>query len=213
MPKFLKANQIPYDFLNHVDGRRFLIPKNEYDYFCVLIEKLKCNIDDINYVLKQDFAMRANIIYFLVLSIWINETCSELWRLYNCQYKYDFTYADEDFRLDMMKLFSACRSILIAHPACTSRHKDYGYDGSIVGIDIVSDKSEIISWLDKDYECMDFYLRVFDKNEKRFRTRYHGFLVSNIMLSIELNLNRLDAFMKYLKAVKRRDLGVKYPAK
>lgn len=159
--------------------------------------RLHNNLWDINWIYSESFDHRPNVVYFLTVLSWLNETCDAIYSLYNRVREYDFRYQYEQEYKEAQKQLEAWRSMLIAHPLSTTRHPELGYDGNVFGLDITSNVDPVLLI----YHCKDnsdFRLEVFDKQKENYTPEYQSFYKADILKIAEHIRNRLCDFLTYL---------------
>ena len=118
--------------------------------------------------------------------------------------------------------FKAIRSFVVAHPLSTNRHKDYGFDGDMICVDVRRENTAITrifsdckDWYKLDFAGLqkhpqkpqaDFVLYVYSKKEDGMQYfKYIGVELKDIYQVAELQIKKLYDLDKYLEGIKKKD--------
>ncbi|MCF0218087.1 MAG: hypothetical protein HUJ42_03560 [Malacoplasma sp.] len=144
------------------------IYKSAIDYNLVAnyLQKISFSIGDINKELENNNLGRKEIVFIIVVVNWIKESYNGVLSKIKEKIKEQFvSYYNNNEKLNKAtKYFNAIRSYSVAHPMTTTRHKEYGFDGSFICVDL-----EI-----KGAFSLAFNLSFFDKNTKFYYLDYDG---------------------------------------
>lgn len=192
----------PIDFVGIM---RCLLSKADNSFVSSVIQKLNWNIGDFNF-LYRNIESRKDIVYLIVLSDWIVESCDYIYKLYK-KYANNFVYSREDEYEEFNKKFKAIRSFIVAHPLSTDRHPKFGYDGKKKCIDIKSSLSNMDEiFHDYDRPDADFYLCYYEDDAGcAYKNEGHDY--SEMYFVVYYNVERMMEFVKYLSKIRKKDLS------
>ena len=203
--------------------RWILNSKTDYHKLCDYMQKINFSIQDLNSEIEylQEPRMK-NIIYVIILVVWIKEASEKFFKLYKKEVINNFFYASDSKMEKVKRFIDALRSFVVAHPLSTSRHKDFGFDGSFICVDIRTSKKDITFAFVKDDEIYhldydglhrkkqpsDFYLYVYsDKDDGMKYFRYIGCKISDIYRVADLYIDKLYALDTFLSKQKQSLYG------
>lgn len=197
-----------------------------YDYQCDVMQKIGYTINDLNGLLENiDKNSRKDVVYIVMLASWIQEAVKLLFECYPKEICKNFVYADEDLLDEDLlnkgrKYLEAIRSFICAHPLKTDRHPEYGFDGTVICVDIRFETNMLLMFgIDKhryiDFEGIhngkndksDFYLYCYSKESKKKLefANYIGCSYSDIYKVADLYINKVICFDNYLNRLKRKE--------
>lgn len=101
--------------------------------------KVKYSIQDFNETVQEGFSgAPKDVVYLIVLADWIKDSC---WRIKGCL-REDVSSGFKFSNIERLKLcrefLEAIRAIVVAHPVSVSKHREYGFDGGRICVDIRS---------------------------------------------------------------------------
>lgn len=190
------------DYLNSSGIMQRLLSRPASEFVSSCIQKLNWNIDDFNYTLSLGEKGRKDVVYLIVLADWISECSVVLHRVYS-KYGREFNYENDDELRKMLQWLKAIRSFVVAHPLCTDRHCEFGYDGSKKAIDI---------WMGvlagskcDDSRGRDFYIAWCCYDDITYSFEGHSF--REIHECVRAIVDELNCFMRYLSKIRLKDLS------
>lgn len=145
------------------------------------LRKIEYCIHDLNVELeKLDEPSMKEVIYIIVQIDWICKAVEEIYENLLVEIKKGYICRMNDEIMQAQKFFKAVRSFVVAHPLSTERHKEYGFDGDLICVDIRKRTSELtrsctLNWFHLDIEGLkenvnnrdsDFVLYIHSKKEK-----------------------------------------------
>ena len=195
--------------------KQWFYDKQDYIKVCDYMQKINFAIQDLNDLSKElnSFHMK-NIIYFIVLVDWIKEAYEKIYDLINKDVTDKFVFVNEEIFIRAKQFFIAIRSFVVAHPLSTNRHKDYGFDGNYICVDIrnVVYQNRFFHYLDfdglhnNDKSACDCYLYCYsDKDDNMKFFRIIGFNYYDIYKVVEIYIEKIYALDKFLIKQKRKD--------
>ena len=193
--------------------QRLARDSSEYIKIEEYMQKINFCIQDLNTELNNlnSLEMRS-IVYITVLTDWLIEAVEKLEKSYAEGIFDEFNYAKEADLKKAKNYLLAIRAFMVAHPLSTNRHKDYGFDGNLICIDIrlpnkalhlvpencfyqLSHEGQVVG---KD-ETTDFFLYAYSrKTEHKVTSVYIGCKLQDIYKVTELYIEKLYAMDKYL---------------
>ncbi len=222
--KVRNLNDISCNNRKGIYKRWILNSKNDYHRLCDYMQKINYSIQDLNNeIALLENAHMKDIIYVIILSVWIQEAFEKIYKLMRSDVLQNFSYGKEDELKKAKKYINAIRSFAIAHPLSTSRHSDFGFDGNYICIDIRNPKRDITfgftknDWVRRlDFEGLhekrepaDFFFYVYSEKDDAMKFfRYIGCCFSDIYNVARLYIDKLYALDNYLMKQKKADYEV-----
>lgn len=210
--------------LNNLKGglhkRWILKDKNDYSKVCDYLQKINYSIQDFNYEFKcNDTFQIKEIVFLIMLSVWIQEAVISLEKCYKEDVMKTFQYTKFEELRKAKKYIAAIRSFVVAHPLSTDRHEMYGFDGDLICVDIrtkgrylLLEPDEMFSHLSHEgitkerCDTDDFYLYVYSKKEDAMQFfRFIGCSVEDIVTVARLYIDKIYALDQYLYKQKKKD--------
>jgi hypothetical protein len=188
------------------------------------IQKINYSIQDLNNE-QQNLSNPSmkEVVFVVVLVDWICEAMSEIVKTLKPEVAQKYTYKNEKDIQKALQFFKAVRSFLVAHPLSTNRHKQYGFDGDMICVDIRKGTSPIArnfisdeNWFMLDFEGLkettrkqpaDFVLYAYSK--KLDNMEYFKFICvdfKDLYRVAELQIQKLYDLDKYLNNLKKKDI-------
>ena len=121
--------------INHsaIQKRWILKDKADFPKICDYLQK----IDDLNDEIPCfSNAKRKDIVYIISLIDWIIEAFAACRKAIREVVIENFNFSKQEELNKACEYFKALRSFVVAHPLSTNRHKNYGFDGDFICIDI-----------------------------------------------------------------------------
>ena len=210
-----------------IDKRWIWKSDKDYQKSRCLLRKIDFTIADLNREMPAlEKPLLKEIIYIIVLVDWIRELYNELIKC--CRSEVLETYMeekDEEFK-KAKQFFKALRSFAVAHPANTTSHKEYGFDGKFLCEDLrplKNHKSFLLYAPDackaldmdglhdkekKETDDVIIYAYKIDNIETSF-ARPITFKMQDIYRVAELYIGKLYSLDKYLAKQKKREYEAK----
>lgn len=199
--------------------------KTDFNKVCDYLEKIGFCIQDLNEELTVKKIYIKDIVYIVILTVWIQEAFEKLMTLYNDDVIDKFTFNKADELAKARKYINAVRSFVVAHPLSTDRHDKYEFDGNYICVDVrtpsqdttfPSIKKEQFHHLDFNgiYDngrnpLDDFFLYCYSTKHDNMRFyQYIGCSLSDIYHVAELYIEKLYLLDKYLSKQKKYDYKV-----
>lgn len=203
--------------------RWILNSKTDYHKLCDYMQKINFSIQDLNDEIEclQEPRMKS-IIYVIILVVWIQEAFEKILKLYKNKVISNFIYENDNKIEKVKKYIIALRSFVVAHHLSTDRHKDFGFDGNFICVDMRIPKMDITFGFTKDDEIYhldydglhennkssDFYLYVYsDKDDGMQYYRYIGCEISDLYHVADLYIDKLYALDTFLSKQKQSLYG------
>ena len=124
----------PYDTIRQDEKRA---DKADYPKICDYLQKINYSINDLNDEIPcLTKTERKDIVYVISLIDWIIEAfvaCKNAIREVVIE---NFSFSKQRELNKAYEYFKALRSFVVAHPLSTNKHKNYGFDGNFICIDI-----------------------------------------------------------------------------
>lgn len=189
------------------------LARNTSDYLriCDYMQKINFCIQDLNSEReKLDSLEMRSIVYATVLTDWLVEAVEKVEESYIDGTWDEFTYDNASSLQKANKYLRAIRSFMVAHPLSTNRHKDYGFDGNLICIDIRLPNEGLRLAPDNCFylldhegqvagkeENTDFYLYAYSRKvEHKVTSVYIGCKLEDIYKVAELYIDKLYAMDK-----------------
>ena len=188
-----------------------------------LLRKIDFTITDLNREIPcLGKALPKEVVYTIVLVDWIREAQNALFECCRSVIKKSFVYEKEAEYKKANKFFTAIRSFSVAHPANTTRHEEYGFDGSFLCEDMLSLKNHVPFLLYGENSCKALDMDGLHDKEKKETddvimyaykvgntetpfARPITFKIQDIYHVAELYIDRLYALDRYLAKQKKKD--------
>ena len=104
---------------------------------CIL--KVNYSVQDFNKTIENGFSgLPKDVVYLIVLADWIRDSYRRIKDCLRDDVANGFAFSDAAQLDCYWKFFKAIRSAVVAHPVGSSQHRDYGFDGSRICVDIRS---------------------------------------------------------------------------
>lgn len=101
------------------------------------LQKINYSIQDLNREIQNlSQPTMKEVIYIIVLVDWIYEAADAILKLLRKKLGKNFEYPEECSLSQAKKYLRAIRSFVVAHPLNTNRHKEYGFDGDFICVDV-----------------------------------------------------------------------------
>lgn len=194
----------------------------DYHKTCDYLQKINYSIQDLNSEIECLSNITAKeIIYTISLVDWIIESYNETIKAIKIEVINGFAYSKQEELKKANAYLKALRSFVVAHPLSTDRHKEFGFDGNFICIDISSGNDPLFDLLHNhleffyhlDYDGMkekaidksdNFYLRSYsEKDDGAKFSREIGSKVELIYRVAELYVDALYELDKYLSKQKK----------
>ena len=194
-----------------------------YSRICDYIQKINYCIQDLNNEIEAlaEPTMKE-VVYVIVLVDWICEAIEAIQKTLLCEVANNYTYKEEESIQEALRFFKAIRSFVVAHPLSTNRHKDYGFDGDMICVDVRRENTAITrifsdckDWYKLDFAGLqkhpqkpkaDFVLYVYSKKDDGMQYfKYIGVELKDIYQVAELQIKKLYDLDKYLEGIKKKD--------
>lgn len=105
------------------------VDSDHYELMSNLILKVNYSIHDFNSTINGGFSPNPkDTVYLVALATWIKDAYWQIKR--NClrkEIENDFKFSKQSELDDASKYLQVVRSVVIAHPLNSTRHKDYGF--------------------------------------------------------------------------------------
>ena len=195
---------------------------NTYHKVCDYLQKINYSIQDLNGEIECLSKISAKeIIYIISLVDWIIESFNAIKRGLKEVIVKDFVYLKSAEMDNATAYLKALRSFVVAHPLSTNRHKEFGFDGNFICIDITSSIGPLYVLLNNhleyfyhlDYEGLkektfdetdDFYLRSYSEKDDGMRfSREIGSKIGYVYRVAELYVDAIYELDKYLAKQKK----------
>lgn len=186
-----------------------------------VLQKINYSISDLNEEIKTYTPSAKNVVYQIVLSMWILEGAESLLSIFRDDVVKNFTYDNQNYD-EASKYIKALRSFVVAHPLNTNRHKKYGFDGDFVCTDIYTNKKSALAFVKEDRlfkidlegvnncnpeNCdSDYFLKVYSK--RKDNSNFYEIIscsFRDLYSSVNCLIDYIDALDKYLQKTKKRD--------
>lgn len=195
---------------------------NTYHKVCDYLQKINYSIQDLNSEIECLSKISAKEIIFIISLVdWIIESFNAIKSALKDKIIKNYSYTRSS-ELDKAKAYlKALRSFIVAHPLSTNRHKEFGFDGNFICIDITPSVGYLIALLNNhleyfyhlDYEGLkektydetdDFYLRSYSEKDDGMKfSREIGSKVEYIYRVADLYIDALYELDKYLSKQKK----------
>lgn len=107
----------------------------ELMFDCVL--KINYSVQDFNKTIENGFSgSPKDVVYLIVLADWIRDSYRRIKDCLRDDVVNGFVFSNAAQLDCYWRLFKAIRSIVVAHPVGSSQHREYGFDGSRICVDI-----------------------------------------------------------------------------
>lgn len=195
---------------------------NTYHKVCDYLQKINYSIQDLNGEIECLSKISAKeIIYIISLVDWIIESFNAIKKGLKEVIVKDFVYLKSAEMDNATAYLKALRSFVVAHPLSTNRHKEFGFDGNFICIDITSSIGPLYVLLNNhleyfyhlDYEGLkektfdetdDFYLRSYSEKDDGMRfSREIGSKIGYVYRVAELYVDAIYELDKYLAKQKK----------
>lgn len=203
-----------------IQKRWILKDKADYPKICDYLQKINYSINDLNDEIPcLTKTERKDIVYVISLIDWIIEAfvaCKNAIREVVIE---NFSFSKQGELNKAYKYFKALRSFVVAHPLSTNKHKNYGFDGDFICIDIAGWNSVIdtfypeIYYYHLDYDGIhdgvkeaedDIILRSYSGKKDNWRfSRSVTCKMKDIYHVAELYIDRIYELNKYLSKQKK----------
>lgn len=101
------------------------------------LQKINYSIQDLNREIQNlSQPTMKEVIYIIVLVDWIYEAADAILKILQKKLGKNFEYPEESSLSQAKKYLRAIRSFVVAHPLNTNRHKEYGFDGDFICVDV-----------------------------------------------------------------------------
>lgn len=180
----------------------------KYHLACDYLEKINYSLQDISAELQKE-PSHSVLICIIAYACWIQESINELKKCYKSYIFNNFSF-DESIIKENDKFLKAIRSFVLAHPFTTTRHKNYGFDGTIYCADIRVNGSDTTSTFvekkDKYYidtkgkskyenQKIDYWLYIYNDNE------YENMFKQYIGISVDTICKVVNDYIDYVYAL------------
>ena len=200
--------------------KQWIYKDNCFMKMCDYMQKINYSIQDLNNMIKQISVFDyKNVVFVVVLVDWIKESVDKIIDSIDKRIMADFEYKDKDNLKKYKNYFRAIRSFIVAHPLSTTKHKDLGFDGNYICID-VRNYNGIINNHDIKFNMLldtdgiknsyvnnaDFYLYCYsDKDDNMKYFRYVACYYKDIYDVAKIYIDELYELDKYLSKKKKKD--------
>lgn len=202
--------------------RWLLADKADFDKLCDFMQKIGFSIQDLNAEIPLlDDPKMKDIVYVIILVVWIQEAFEKIKKLYRKDVMNGLTYSRENELQNAKKYINAIRSFAVAHPLSTDRHQQFGFDGNYICVDIRNFKHDVTApFVESDRICQlsfnglrtngtkgcDFYFYVYSNKDDGMKFfHYIGCNFDDIFQVARLYIDKLYALDKYLRKLKKKD--------
>lgn len=192
------------------------ISGQKYSLACDYLEKINYSLQDISTELQKK-PDRSVLICIIAYTCWIQESVNELKKCYKSNVFNNFSFNDSVIK-ENDSFLKAIRSFVLAHPFVTTRHKNYGFDGTLRCVDIrengqditfpfVKDKDkfyiDVNSKVTYNNQKVDYWLYIYNDNEygNMFK-QYIGISVDTICKVVNDYIDYLYALDKHMSKTK-----------
>lgn len=101
------------------------------------LQKINYSIQDLNREIQNlSQPTMKEVIYIIVLVDWIYEAADAILKILQKKLGKNFEHPEESSLSQAKKYLRAIRSFVVAHPLNTNRHKEYGFDGDFICVDV-----------------------------------------------------------------------------
>lgn len=195
---------------------------NTYHKVCDYLQKINYSIQDLNAEIECLSKISAKeIIYIISLVDWIIESFNAIKKALKEVIIKDFVYSKKAEIDKATAYLKALRSFVVAHPLSTNRHKEFGFDGNFICIDVTSNVGPLFVLLNNhmeyfyhlDYEGLkektydetdDFYLRSYSEKDDGMKfSREIGSKISYLYRVADLYVDALYELDNYLSKQKK----------
>lgn len=186
----------------------------KYQLACDYLEKINYSLQDITTELQKT-PSRSSLICIVAYACWIQESITELKKCYR-NYVFENLSFDETVIEEDDSFLKAIRSFVLTHPLTTTRHKDYGFDGTLYCVDIRVNGSNttfpfVRFYHDKYYidtkgkskynnQEIDYWLYVYNNNDN---SNFGYINEQYIGISIDTICKVVNDYIDYLYALDR----------
>lgn len=185
-----------------------------YDY----LQQINFCIQDLNaeYLHIANFTCKE-VVYCIVLTDWIREAMKKIERCLLPAVRSGFVYKDDAQLQKHEQYLRALRSLAVAHPLSTDRHKEFGLNGDIICVDIHTRLPMLIheDWcyhLDENglinqlHSSDTFYLIAYSRHiaNSQFQI-FVGCNIQTLIKTAKLYIDKLYALNLYLRKQKKAD--------
>ena len=211
----------PYRFYKTISESK-VEDKVSIDYYRSCLEKINFCIQDLNYELelidKGEFN-RKDITYIILCVTWIKESFRNIKSDLN---KVVSKNLSRNVDLEKYRKFiEALRSFSVEHPMSTNQHIDYGFDGTLINVDIgkIKYNAGVTLFFDsqKSYHLSpdglievdsikedDFYFRVYNKvGDGAMFSKHIGCSFEDIYAVAQAYIDRLYEIDKLIRRLAR----------
>lgn len=210
---------------NGINKRWVWKDRESYSRVLDYLQKICFTINDLNNEINNlaNSSMKE-VIYTIVLVDWICEAVDSLKKMLNTEIMEGFIYTDDDFNRKALKYFKALRSFVVAHPLNTDRHKEYGFDGDKICVDVRNVENAISFQLgvvkDMYYLNFDGFTKklpekidciLYTYSKEKDNMKFFDYIAINfcdIYKVAELQIDMLYCIDKYLNNLRKKDFIV-----
>lgn len=222
MDKIRDLNNLRRDSILGIYKQWIYKTPNDYHKICDYLQKISYSIQDLNREIDYLGEISAKeIIYIISLVDWIIEAFNAVKKALRDVIAKGFIYSKSTETDKATAYFKALRSFVVAHPLSTNRHKELGFDGNFICIDISSNKKRLFYLLSNyleyfyhlDYDGIkektfdkkdDFYLRSYSEKDDGMKySREIGSRIEYIYHVADLYVDALYELDNYLSKQKR----------
>lgn len=196
---------------------------NDIDNFpmiCNYLQKINYSISDLNREFNDLETITAkDVTYIILLVDWVVDGVDTYIKSIRKEITNGFGYSKQ-YELSRAKhYFKALRSIVVAHPLATNRHKDFGLDGNFICVDICSWNPITFELYPEKFfyqinidglkqgvkdSSDDFFIRVYSKKDDNMKySRNIGCNLSDVHRVAEIYIDYLSEFSKYMSKQKK----------
>lgn len=191
----------------------------DYELCCDYLQKINYSIHDFNAEIKNIGKLDIKTItYLILLTTWIQEAYVQIENKINKSLICEFKYKNEDILKRAKKYLRALRSFVVAHPLSTDKHPDFGLDGNYTCVDIATGVSAVQRLTNQptylfdmngvshvnDLKICDYYLHVYSEKDCAQFFQYFGCMISDLIKTASLYIDKLYALDKHLSMLKRK---------
>lgn len=185
------------------------VSSEKYQLVCDYLEKINYSLQDIS----TEYQKKPNNSVFICIiayACWIQQSINELKKCYKPYVLENFAY-DETIIKENDCFLKAIRSFVLAHPFTTTRHKEYGFDGTLYCIDIRANGSDMALFplannddkyyidvkgrVKYDHQKVDYWLYIY--NDKKYGNRFKQY----IGISVDTICKIVNDYVNYLYAL------------
>ena len=186
------------------------------------IQKVNYSVQDFNdFLAEKKELTREGIVFLITLTDWIKDGVEKILDCYPQSIISNLEFSKQDELETMIQYHRALRSFLVAHPLNTTRHGLFGFDGSIICIDI-RNKSRFVDIVNSNLfeltphsmtktetlQSSDIVIYAYSKQDDAIQFWHIGINLDDIRLASNLLIEKLYEFDKYLGRIRRRDYTV-----